>query len=173
MKPRMKVAIVCAGYGLALVAAWAAGWAYDARVSQLPYDTSGGMYAEGQSLTGFAALFSVALPTTLLALWFLRRHQTFWQAIAVLSLGFASVGLVAVLSTLVSPGTPRYPALIALHLFGLAQLLGAPLWTVAFVLFAAIAPTRAARRLLLGAIGFELVIGVCAAIHWFVRSLLP
>jgi hypothetical protein len=57
MKPRAKVAIVCAGYGLAVVASCAAGWAYDARVSQLPYDTSGGMYAEGESLTHARRLF--------------------------------------------------------------------------------------------------------------------
>jgi hypothetical protein len=40
--------------------------------------------------------------------------------------------------------------------------------TAAFALFAAIAPTRWARRRLFGAIGIEIAIGVYAALHWFV-----
>jgi len=55
-------------------------------------------------------------------------------------------------------------------LLGLAQLLGMPLWTGAFVLFTFLTPTGPARRLLVAAIGLELVIGVFAAIHWFVPA---
>ena len=56
------------------------------------------------------------------------------------------------------------------ELIGLAQLLGVPLWTAAFVLFACLAPTRPARRLLIIAIGIELVISLCAVYHWFLRG---
>jgi len=38
----------------------------------------------------------------------------------------------------------------------------------AFALFALIAPTPQVRRKLLFAVGIELVIGACAAVHWFV-----
>ena len=57
----MKVALVCAGYLLAVVAGCVASYLYDARVSALPYDTSGGMYAGGQLLSGLAAFLVVAL----------------------------------------------------------------------------------------------------------------
>ena len=45
-----KVALVCAGYLLAMVAGVIASRIYNARVSALPYDTSGGMYACGELL---------------------------------------------------------------------------------------------------------------------------
>ena len=55
-------------------------------------------------------------------------------------------------------------------LLALAQLLGVPLWTAAFALFAPLAPTSSARQLPVSAVGVELMIAVCAAIHWLVRS---
>jgi len=163
-----KVAIVCAGYVLAIVAGSVASHLHDARLNAMPYDTSGGMYAAGVFMAGVAAFLVVALVPTLLALWFLRGSTRLWQAIAFASVGFAGAGLVAVLVFLMSRDTSRSPVLMIVNLFGLAQLLGVPLWTIAFALFAAFAPTRHARRLLVTAIGIELVIGVFAAIHWLV-----
>src|SRR5213594_2786346 len=90
------------------------------------------------------------------------------RRIALASLGFASVGLLAVLMPLVIHQSFSNPLIAVFSLLGLAQLLGVPLWTAAFMLFAFLAPTRPARRLLVAAIGIELLIGVCAAIHWFV-----
>ena len=168
MKPVAKVALVCAGYVLAFVAAGVASLVYNARVSALPYDTSGGMYAGGELLFSMAVFLGVALVPTLLALWFLRGQRRLWWAISLGSLGFAAAGLLAVLAPVLEHGAPRNPAMVLVDLLGLAQLLGVPLWTGAFVLFAVIAPTGPARRLLLVAVGVELVIGVCALIHWFV-----
>jgi hypothetical protein len=105
---------------------------------------------------------------TLLALWFVRRNRRLWLAIAVGSLAFACAGLLAVLSPLVVHGPPRDLLSTFVSLLGLAQLLGVPLWIVAFVVFAFIAPTRPARKLLMAAVCVELVIGVCAAFHWWV-----
>ena len=73
MARRTKIALVLAGYGLAVVAAIVAGWLYDLRVSKLPYDTSGGMYAGGQLLQSLAAFLLVAFATTLMGLWFLLQ----------------------------------------------------------------------------------------------------
>lgn len=168
MTHHRKVAIVALGYVLALVASVAAGWVYDLQMSAMPYDTSGGMYAGGQLMLALGVFFVVALAPTLLALWFLRGNARVWQGIAVLSLTFASVGLLAVLLPLTGRGTQRTVPGMLLDLLGLAQLLGVPLWTGAFVLFSWLAPTRPARRLLAAAVGIELVIGICAAIHWFV-----
>jgi hypothetical protein len=168
MKPAAKVALVLGGYVLAVVAGVVASYLYNARVSALPYDTSGGMYAGGELLFSTAVFLAVALVPTLLALWFLRGQRRLWWAISLGSLGFAVAGLIAVLAPLLERGAPSSPAMVLVGLLGLAQLLGMPLWTAAFVLFAVIAPPGPARRLLLVAVGVELVIGVCALIHWFV-----
>jgi hypothetical protein len=68
MRRGAKIAVVCAGYLLAFIAGAIASALYNARVSALPYDTSGGMYAAGESMTALGAFLAVALAPTLLAL---------------------------------------------------------------------------------------------------------
>jgi len=163
-----RVSIVVGGYVAAIVAAVVAAWLYDVRMSRMPYDTSGGMYAGGQMLTSLAAFLAVALVPTLAGLWFLRRHRGLWNGIAISAIAFAGVGLVAVLLPLSTRHAHDTLPLVFLELFGLAQLLGVPLWTIAFMLFAVMAPTRESRRGLIASVAIELVIGVCAFVHWFV-----
>jgi hypothetical protein len=163
-----KVGLVCAGYALALVASVVAGYLYNARMAAMPYDTSGGMYAGGEFITVVGVFFVVALVPTLLALWFVRGNVTLWWVTGIASLGFASAGVLALLTPLVINESSRNPWLALVSLVSLTQLLGMPLWTVAFALFAFLAPTPPTRRLMVAAIGVELVNGVCAAIHWFV-----
>ncbi len=162
-----RVATVAGGYALAFAASWAAAWSYDARMARMPYDTSGGMYAAGESLTALAVFCVGALPPTVLALWFLRRNARFWLAVAGGALAFAIVGLAGSALFLSAHAAPRDWVGMALELVGLAQFLGVPLWAGAFALFAALAPTRPARRLLVLAVILEVAIGVGAAIHWF------
>ena len=160
-----KIGIVSTGYLLAFIAGGVAAHLYNVEMSRMPFDTSGGMYAGGELLTSLGVFLVAALVPTLLGLWFLRGNKTLWQAIALASLLFAIVGLIAVLMPLVVRGEPP-GSMVLFGLVGIAQLLGVPIWTVAFVLFALLAPTRAARRMLVAAVGVELVVGVCAAIHW-------
>jgi hypothetical protein len=158
---------VVGGYVLAVVAAAAAGWLYDWHVARLPEDTSGGMYAGGQLLTMLAVFCVVALAPTLLGLWFLRGHPRLWTTVGVLAVAFAGVGLVAVLLWRTAPAITGHPALALVSLLGLAQLLGVPLWTAGFGLFALLAPTRSSRRLMIAAVGLELIVGILAIVHWF------
>ena len=167
MRRWSKLGVVLGGYVLAVIVAAVTGWAYDARLRTLPYDTSGGMYAGGQLLASLAAFLVVALVPTLLALWFLRRNLGFWNGVAVASIAFAGFGLLAVLATLAARGAHRTIPFVLLDLVGLSQLLGAPLWLGAFVLFALLAPSPAIRRRLSVAVALELVIGVFAIVHWF------
>ena len=129
---------------------------------------SGGMYAAGEFMTGFGTFLLVALVPTLLGLWFVRGNRKLWLAVSFASLAFAIAGLVGVLVPVAIRDSPRDLAAVLLSLLGLAQLLGVPLWTAAFGLFALLAPTGLARRVMVAAIGLELVIGVVAALHWFV-----
>jgi hypothetical protein len=191
MSRAAKVGVVLGGYVAAGLAAMAAGWLYNARVATYPYDTSGGMYAAGEMLSGVAAFLVVALVPTLLWFWFVRRHEGFWNAVAILCLVYAGIGLMAVLAPLgthratahpVHPGSAHpgsahsgsaqpgsvHPALVILDLVGLSQLLGVPIWATAFALFSMVAPTPRTRQQLSVALGIELIIGVCAIVHWFV-----
>ena len=127
------------------------------------------MYAAGEAMYSLGAFLVVALVPTLLALWFLRGHEKFWNLVAVVSLVFAVAGLLAVLTPLVTRSTGHF-ALALIGLLALAQLLGMPLWSVAFAVFAFLAPPREARRKLLFAVGIELLIGACALVHWFVPA---
>ena len=168
MKGSTKIGIVTAGYLAAFTAAWGAGALYDARLAAEPYDTSGGMYAAGQSLTALAAFLAVAAVPTLLGMWFLRRHPRVWNALAAGAVAFAVVGLVTVLAPVVFQPPERSLLHLVLGLLWLTQLLGVPLWVLAFGVFALLAPTPVSRRLMWTALAIELVIGVCAIVHWFV-----
>jgi len=163
-----RIGTVIAGYALAIVAAFAAGWLYDLRVSQLPYDTSGGMYAGGEMITALGVFLVAAVVPTLLGLWFVRRNETFWRATGVAAIVFGATGLLAVLGSRLADVPGRGALATFVELFALAQLLGVPIWTVSFALFARMAPSRPTRRLMLIAVALELAVGVCAAIHWFV-----
>src|SRR5678809_1305024 len=95
MRTRAKVGVVVTGYVAAVGAAILAGWMYNVRVSALPYDTSGGMYAGGEALTSLGAFLVIALFPTLLALWFVRRHERFWNVVGTLAIIFAAVGMLS------------------------------------------------------------------------------
>jgi hypothetical protein len=166
----VKTLIVLGGYVAAVCAAVIAAWVYDAHVRSLPYDTSGGMYAGGQLMASVAAFLVVALAPTLMGLWFLRRHTKFWNGVAVASVGFAAVGLVAVLVSATWRGAPKSIPLTMVELLGLTHLLGAPFWFAAFVLFALAAPTAEIRGRLSVAVAIEAVVGVFAFVHWFVPT---
>lgn len=168
MSRMSKLGLVLAGYAAAILAGIVAAKVYDARVSALPYDTSGGMYAGGQALTSLAAFLVVSLAPTLLALWFMRRNERFWGAVSIAALAFAGAGLLAVLMPIWYRAVPSNLTLVLVELFRLAHLLGVPLWTLAFALFAWLAPSRESRRNMLAAVALELVIGVLALVHWFV-----
>ena len=142
MSVRAQVAVVVVGYGIAVAAGVLAGRVYDASVSALPYDTSGGMYAGGEAITSLGTFLIVSLVPTLLALWFLRHNEKLWNAIAVASIAFAAAGLAAVLMPLVTRPAGASVGLALLALLGLVQLLGVPLWSLAFAGFAFLAPTR-------------------------------
>lgn len=162
-----KVGIVLAGYVAAMVAGGVAGWLYDLRLAGLPYDTSGGMYAGGQLIYVLGVFFTVSLLPTLLALWWLRQNEKFWGAVAVSSVAFASVGLIAVLSPFVLGADGVRGWWVLLELVRVAHLLGVPLWTAALILFAVLAPFPRARRILIAAATIEAVTGVAVCVHWF------
>ena len=120
MTHHRRVAIVVLGYVLALAASVAVGWVYDLQMSAMPYDTSGGMYAGGQWMLALGVFLVVALAPTLLALWFLRGNVRVWHGIAVTSLTFATVGLLAVVISLMVHRAQRTVPGMLVDLLGFA-----------------------------------------------------
>jgi hypothetical protein len=167
MNTRTKVGLVAGGWIAAIASSFVATWLYNVRTAELPYDTSGGMYAGGEMLTGIGAFLFVGLVPVILTLWFMRRNHRFWNVIALAALAFAAVGLVSVLASRAFGATRGNAGSMALELLGLAQLLGIPLWLGGCLVFAFLAPTRFARRTLFAAVAIEVVIGACAVVHWF------
>lgn len=116
----------------------------------------------------FVASFTIlALVRTALALFFLRPYEKFWLALSVVALAIAITGPIgALLSALIQPAPMQSGWGMAAE-FGFLRATGAPLLVIAFLTFAAFAPSRRTRWSLLVATGLE-----CVASAYFVGRLL-
>jgi hypothetical protein len=162
-----KLALVLAGYALAFAASILAVAIYDLRFSPADNQAMGGMIAGGEMMLGGAVFGFVSVVPTGLALWFLRGSRRFWSAFAAAGLAFAIAGLAAVLMPLAARGAMATgPVLALVGLLAIVQMLGSPLWIGGFLLFAAIAPARELRRIMLIAAAIETVIAACGLVHF-------
>lgn len=166
-----KTGVVIGGYLLALVAGCGAMAGYQQRFSPADLQAMGGMIAGGEMLFGGAVLALVALVPTALALWFLRRRRGLWSALSLAGLAFAALGLAAAVMVLATRGSgpTRSAPVLAIELLGIVQMLGSPLWTSAFVLFALLAPAPDLRRRMFVAAAMEIVVALCALVHFLPR----
>jgi len=163
----MKLAIVLAGYALALLVSFVAVAIYDRRFSPADNQAMGGMIAGGEMMYGCGVFLLAALAPSGLALWFLRRHRPSWSVFTIACLAFAVAGLIAILAMTVERGAPtRAPLLALVSLFSLAQMLGSPLFIAGFGLFALLAPARDLRLRMLVAAGIEFVIAGCGLVYF-------
>ena len=164
----MKLGIVLGGYALALLASIVAVLIWDRHFTPADNQAMGGMIAGGEMMYGIGLFLMGALVPTGLALWWLQRHRPTWSVFTVVCLAFAIFGLAAALTMNItqSPGRGDGWAILV-ELFGLAQMLGSPLWIAGFGLFALLAPARDLRLRMLAAAGIEVVIAGCAMLHFF------
>lgn len=151
--------IVLGGYAAALLGASAISYIWPRDTGP---DSNGGMAAFGDFLL-FCGLFGVmALVPTVLAFYYLRRSEWFWNTFSVASLAFAATGPVA---AAMMGRTQQAPwAVLLVGLFGLLRLLGAPLLGFCFLIAAFLASFKRARQALLAA---ALIEGVVAAYVFF------
>ena len=162
-----RLGLVLAGYVLAFVGSGIVVAIYDRRFSAADNQTMGGMIAGGEMMLGAGMFVFLSLFPTALALWFLRSNRAWWSWFTSACLVFAAVGLVAVLTQFATRGAaPQAPILQMMDLLSIAQMLGSPLWTAAFVLFAVLAPGRDLRRRMLAAVAIEVVIGGCGLVQF-------
>jgi len=165
-----KIALVLAGYLLAVVAGVVGTMLYDLRFSEADQQASGGMIAFGELMFGAGVFAVVSAAPTALALWFVRRHRGTWEWFTIASLVFAVVGVLGALTLLTAtPATPMTAAIEWMTVLGIAQVFGAPIWIGGFALFALLSPWRDLRRRMLVAAAIEVAIGVAGLVRYLTR----
>jgi hypothetical protein len=151
MKRSTKFLIVGAGYGAALLIAWAAVALYVVATAGPDRQNSAGMFAFGDSIFFLAVFGIAAVPATCAALFFLRPVRAFWQIAAVGSLVIAATAIVVLLDYLLPRGSGGASLLGTISIFSPIRVLLAPLFGLAFFVSLFFAPTRSSRAALLGA----------------------
>jgi hypothetical protein len=156
MKPIAKIAVVCLGFFVAIVAASVALEIRLAHTQGPDANASAGMYAFGDGLL-FIAVFSVVCVVPIgLGLFFLRPWRRFWTGLSIALLvvgltGVAGTGLFILAAHHAADGSP-------LQLFAalwVLRLLGSPLLAGGFFLATVLAPAAPSRRILLAATVLE------------------
>jgi hypothetical protein len=132
----LKLGIVLAGYGTAFLLTCAF---FYVREFVMPQDAqaSAGMQAFADLFLFLAMFGTLSLIPTGLALFFLRKSARFWSVFSILCLAFAATGPVSAICIQRSWG--------ALEFFKIPRVLGAPLFCLAFLIAAALVPTRRVR----------------------------
>jgi hypothetical protein len=167
MKTLTKIGVVAAGYGAALLAAFAAVGLRVASTSGPAAQASSGMYAAGDAMLFVAVFAGVALVPTGAALFFLRPYRRFWVVLSRVAVGVAVTGVAAAI--LFAAGRRAAPSPLA-TLAGLSvlRLLAAPLLTPTYAVCAAFSPHRPPRLTFLAATALEAAVCVYIGIVWFV-----
>ena len=159
MKKFLKPSLILAGYAAALLVTWATFSIYSSMRKEID-PGSGGMQAFGDLILCVGLFAFLALIPTVFALYWLRAANKFWIVFSIGSVALAAFGAVAALLLGRSPYSPW--AALVIGLFGLLKVMGAPLFALAFAIFAAIAPVGRPRKLLLAAAGIECTVSAYA-----------
>jgi hypothetical protein len=129
-------------------------------------DTHGGMAAFGDSIL-FLAIFAVAsLPVTGAALFFLRPYPGFWRALAALAVVVALTGLVVLADSLATAGSSAGALLGRWSMWSPIRVLLAPMLALTSLTGGLLAPSRAARLVLLGAGAVEVLLFLVVVLSW-------
>jgi len=167
VRPLAKVGLVGAGFIGAFVLASAVVTVYVADTSGPDRQTYASMFGFGDSLL-FLAVFGVAAVVPAgAALFFLRPYRFFWGVLSVTALVVATTGVAAFLDYLVSQGSATHSVATAWSALAVLRILIAPLFALAFLVSAVMAPTRRPRLALLIAAAVEASVFVWVALMWF------
>jgi hypothetical protein len=158
MSKSAKVAVVIAGYALALICAFAYFYVYpNPEAAAYP-----GMAAFGDSIVFLGIFGFVGLFPTTLALYFLRPFNRFWLPFAMACLVFAISGPLVEIANTALDARRAYdhsPMAAVLSLIGILHIFGTPLFFIGFIIFSAIAPPGRPRRLMLLSAAMEVLTG--------------
>ena len=160
MNKSVKVGIVIAAYILACIAAYAATYIQELATRGTDAQASQGMFAFGQSILFMLVFGGLALIPTVLAFYFLRSSEKFWNGFALLCLTFSIVGIMIVfMNALINAGILHISESSAavVSLFGVLGAFGGPILIIGFLVLAVIAPSRRPRVFLLTSAGLEIL----------------
>ena len=170
VRPAAKAGIVVAGYIAAMAVAALVVRVYIAATSGPDRQTSGGMYAFGDSLLFLGVAGVAAIPATGAALFFLRPHRGFWRLLSIGGLATATTGILASGLFLATRSAAGRGALQSWAMLTPLRILAAPMLALFFLLAGLFAPTRAARVCLASAAAIEVAAFVPVAYTWWVSG---
>jgi hypothetical protein len=155
MTPLTKVGLVSAGYFGAFAVASAVVILYIAATSGPDRQNYGAMFDFGDSLL-FLAVFGVAaVVPSCAALYFLRPYRVFWTVLSVAGIVISSTAVAAFLEFLSWRAADAQAVASAWSALASLRILIAPLFAVAFLVSAVMAPSRRPRLTLLAATAME------------------
>jgi len=160
MNNTVKIGIVIAGYILACAAAFAATYINELTTRGTDAQASQGMLAFGQSMLFLLVFGGLALIPTVLAFYFLRSSEKFWNGFALLCLAFSITEIIIVVANaLINAGILQISeaSSAVVSLFGVLGAFGAPILIIGFLGLAVIAPSRRPRMFLLASAGLEIL----------------
>jgi hypothetical protein len=166
MRTSSKILLIVGGFLTALAIAWIVVKINISATSGPDRDTSGGMYAFGDSIL-FLGVFAVAaLPATGATLYFLRPHPLFWRLFTAGALTGTATGIL-VLADFLVPRSPTTGTLLGTwSMVSPLRVLVAPILAAVFLLSALFAPTRFTRIAFLSATAVEALLFVWVAFIW-------
>ncbi len=167
MKTSAKVILVITGYIAAPLLALLVTSLYIASTNGPDRQTYGAMYDFGDSILFVLVCGLGALPATGLALFFLRRNLTLWRTLAGSALIIAATGLIELAAYFLVRSAPPASLLGTLAEFSPLRFFLTPIFAVAFLVGAVLAPTRFTRLSFIGTALAEVVVFVCIALTWF------
>jgi hypothetical protein len=167
MNALSKVGLVVAGYVAAFLIALAVVAGYVAATKGPDRQTSGGMYAFGDSILFLAVFWVATLPATGVALFFLRSHRLFWIVLSVAALAVAATGPAAWIDYHAGWTGKAGSILQVCSFLALLRLLVSPLFALTFSLSVLFAPNRSARLAFIAAAGIEATICIYLVFTWF------
>ena len=160
MNRSTKIGIVIVGYILAGAVASASTYIQELATRGTDAQASQGMFAFGQSILFMLVFGGLALIPTVLAFYFLRSSEKFWNGFAVLCLGFSITGIIIVIANALMNENILHIAESSadvISLFGVLGAFGGPILIIGYLVLAVIAPSRRPRILLLASVGLELL----------------
>ncbi len=159
----VKIGIVVAGYVVALLGARIALYIYRLVTPGTDAQASAGMSAFGDTILFLEVFTILAFVPTVLAFYFLRSSERFWNGFATLCLAYSLTGLAVVVANALINANGGYGSNslgLLLSLLGIVGVFGAPIMVVGFLVLALLAPSVRSRIFLLIAAGCEIVAGL-------------
>ena len=166
MRVAARVGVVAAGYVAAVAVAWVGVTLYIAATSSIDRQTYSGMTAFGDSMVFLAVFGVVSLAPTSTALFFLRPYPRFWSVLSRTAVLVAITALAALLDYVLARWSGVGFLAGVWSAVAMLRILIAPLFALAWLAAAVVAPGRGARLALVTATAIECAVFATIVLVW-------